>query len=102
MPQQTIRLEMGRLRREVAIVAAILGTVTIIAIMATGWVGDRRSCQRQLDIRRALIEQREINRASITFWEKRDEPIIADRLRARVRADSRIQQLDCSGLLPGV
>lgn len=98
MPQQIIKQGFRTMRRELAVVGAVL----VVAILVTGWMGDRRSCLRQVDIRRALIEQRQINQSAIAFYEARGDDEIAARLRQRVEADSHIHELDCSQLLPGV
>lgn len=99
MPQtQAVHEGFRRLRKAII----VLGTVLIVLTVVIGWFGDRRSCQRQIDIRRALIANREINRAGIKFWADRGEPRVAERLRQRVRADEGIRQLDCNRLLPGV
>lgn len=101
MPAQTIKEEMAKVRKEIAVIAAIVGVVVLAAILVTGWFGDHRSCLRSKPVRAAQIKQREINRDSIKFWEDRGEAEIAARLRQRVKADSHIRNLNCSRLLPG-
>lgn len=98
MPQTEAVLRGFREQRR--ILYAIGGTLIVLTLVI-GWFGDKRSCERQVPVRKALIENREISRVAIPFWEARGEQVIADRLRDRVRADSGISQLDCTQVLPG-
>lgn len=97
MPQNAIRAGFARLRLEVA----AFGAAVILVVLITGWYGDYRSCRRSDPVRDALIFQRETNRGAIGFWEARGEKAIAQRLRARVKADEHLKSLHCGFPLSG-
>lgn len=80
----------------------VVGGILIALTLVVGWFGDHRSCLRQVELRENVIEQREINRRAIVFWERQGEPAVADRLRERVRSQEDIHPLDCTKILPGV
>lgn len=101
MPAQTIKREMARLRKELLIIGSTLGLILIVVVLIVGWAGDHRSCLRSVPLRASVIEQREINKQAIPYWESVGRPEVAARLRQRVQADRDVTQLDCSGLFPG-
>lgn len=94
-PQRAVHEHFSDLRRLVFILSGVI----VLVVLAVGWVSEKRSCDRSVPIREAIIETREINRDAIPWWEKRD-PVIAERLRQRVEADEGVQPLDCFKLVP--
>lgn len=78
-----------------------VGALVVLAVLVIGWFNDNRSCARQVDIRRSLIENREINRDAIPYWLAQGRPEVAARLRARVKSDESVTVPNCSQLLPG-
>lgn len=98
MPATQLIEEVHRFRRTLIVV----GAVFVVLFITGGWWADYRSCKRQVPIRQALIEDANIARASVAYWEKEGRPEVAQRARERAENDGSIKTLDCLQPLPGV
>jgi hypothetical protein len=101
MPQETIRREFARLHRENLIVSAVGLAVIILVVLVVGWFSDHRSCLRSVPLRQFVIDQKPIDRKAEAYWRQLGDYQTAKRIHERLKAEAKVRQLDCSGLLPG-
>lgn len=98
MPQTVMREGFKKLYRRLAVGTAII----VLAVLATGWANDHRSCVRSVEIREYIRSQIPIEQAAVTYWQRMGDLETAARIKRRIRLERSVRNVSCSRLLPEV